>query len=180
MKKIAMLFFIAAAASCSSNSSALKEINTDSTGGQAKSSTSMPAYPYTIKNPDNWETGSSANSMAVLTSLKKWEEGNMDESIKYFADSVRLQLDGLDKTLSRDSVKTMLAGLWNSYKTVNIKMGDWESVVSKDKKEEWVTLWYTEYMETKNGVKDSVAVINDMQLKDGKIIRLDEYNRKLH
>ena len=59
-------------------------------------------------------------------------------------------------------------------------MGDWESVISKDKKEEWVTLWYSQTWEDMNGKTDSLAVIDDLRLKDGKIIRLDEYTRKLH
>jgi ketosteroid isomerase-like protein len=59
-------------------------------------------------------------------------------------------------------------------------MTDWESVISTDKKEEWVTVWYTQHWETKKGEKDSSAIINDMRLKDGKIIRLNEYTRKLH
>jgi len=82
--------------------------------------------------------------------------------------------------MPRDSVKAMLGGLWNIYKTARIDMRDWESVISKDKSEEWVTLWYTEHWETKAGVKDSAALINDINLKNGKIIGLNEYTRKFH
>ncbi len=59
-------------------------------------------------------------------------------------------------------------------------MEDWESVISKDKSEELVTLWYNYNTDTKAGVKDSVDVVNDMKFKDGKIVRLDQYTRKLH
>ena len=58
-------------------------------------------------------------------------------------------------------------------------MQDWESVISKDKNEEYVTLWYREYQEHKDGKKDSVDVINDIKMKDGKIIGLDQYSRKI-
>ena len=165
------------AVSCKSNTS--NEVNKSALIA-SDTTTATPVYPYTIENPDNWLLGSSANSMIVLTSLKKWEEGKIEESIAFFGDSTRLQFDGLDKIMPRDSVKNMLASLWNSYKTFEIKMKDWESVITKDKKEEWVTLWYTEHWETKNGVKDSAAIVNDFQIKDGKIVRLAEYNRKLH
>jgi len=104
----------------------------------------------------------------------------MDETMKYFADSVKVQFDALDKKMSNDSLKAMFASGWNEYKSVKVKMEDFESVVSTDKKEEWVTLWYTQYWETKKGVKDSVDIINDLQLKNGKIMRIDEYTRKLH
>ncbi len=63
---------------------------------------------------------------------------------------------------------------------MNIKMDDWESVTSKDKKDEWVTMWYRQRWEDNKGIKDSVDVVNDLKMKDGKIIRLDEYTRKLH
>jgi hypothetical protein len=59
-------------------------------------------------------------------------------------------------------------------------MYDWESVISKDKSEEWVTLWYSQKWETPKGAKDSTDVIDDLQLKNGKIIRLSEYTRKTH
>ncbi|MDQ6889125.1 MAG: hypothetical protein M3Z56_02435 [Bacteroidota bacterium] len=59
-------------------------------------------------------------------------------------------------------------------------MQDWESVISKDKSEEWVTIWYRQKWEDMNGRKDSTDVVNDLKLKNGKIMRLDEYTRKLH
>lgn len=63
---------------------------------------------------------------------------------------------------------------------MEVKMDDWESVISKNKKEEWVTLWYRQKWEDMNGRKDSADIIDDLKLKDGKIVRLDEYTRKLH
>ena len=63
---------------------------------------------------------------------------------------------------------------------MNVKMDDWESVSSNDKKEEWVTLWYRQSWEDTKGKKDSADIIDDMNIKNGKIIRLDEYTRKLH
>lgn len=141
---------------------------------------SAAPYPYTIEHPDNWEVGSTANTMSALKALKAWEEGKMDESVKYFADSIRLQFDGLDKKVSNDSLKAFFAGGYNDYKTVKVRMTDFESVISKDKSDEWVTAWYTQSWETKAGIQDSMSVINDLQFKDGKIIRLAEHTRKLH
>ena len=45
---------------------------------------------------------------------------------------------------------------------------------------EYVTLWYREYSKDAKGAKDSIDVVNDLKMKDGKIIGLDEYLRKLH
>jgi len=82
--------------------------------------------------------------------------------------------------MSNDSLKAMLTAVWNGSKNVSIKMRDWESVIAKDKTQEWVTLWYTQYSDNAKGVKDSVAVIDDIQIKNGKISQLDEYTRKFH
>jgi len=44
-------------------------------------------------------------------------------------------------------------------------MHDWESVISKDKKEQYVSLWYTQVMEDNKGKTDSLAIMDDVKLK---------------
>ena len=53
-------------------------------------------------------------------------------------------------------------------------MHDFESVISKDKKDEYVTMWYVQTTTDKKGKVDSVAVINDLKISNGKIVTLDE------
>ncbi len=183
MKKMKLLFLTAIVlASCNNAGTETKEAMKDST---AKDSTmAAPAvamnYPYTIDHPDNWEMGSTANTMVALSALKAFENGNVAESMKYFGDSTHIQFDGLDKTMSNDSLKAMFTAWRSGIKSMEIKMDDWESVISKDKKDEWVTFWYREKWEDTKGKKDSADYINDLKIKDGKIVRLDEYTRKLH
>jgi hypothetical protein len=172
MKKLLLIFLAGIVFSCNDKGTDSKETTKDTA--------TAVKYPYTIAHPDNWVEGSTANTLVALSGLKAWEEGKIDESMTYFGDSVTLRFDGIDKKMLKDSLKLILGGGRSMYKTVNIKMSDWESVVSKDKSEEWVTLWYTQSWETPQGVKDSASVINDLQIKDGKIIRLDEHTRKLH
>lgn len=174
MKKLFLFLLAGVLFSCSN-----KQKATDGATGDSLANVKVD-YPYTIERPDNWEVGSSANTEVALKALKAWENGKIDESVTYFADSVLMEFDRLEKKMPKDSVKAMFAVGRNTFKTVNVKMHDWESVISKDKKEEWVTVWYTQRWEGKDGTKDSIAVINDIQLKDGKIIRLSEYTRKLH
>ena len=146
----------------------------------AKTESPQPMnYPYTIDHPDNWVPGSQQNTLVALKALKAWENKNMDESLTYFADSVHVQFDGIDKKVSNDSLRAMITSP-PSIKNQSVKMQDWESVISKDKSEEYVTLWYREYMENDKGQKDSMDVVNDLKMKDGKIIGLDQYIRKLH
>ena len=152
------------------------------TNSTTKDSTTPPAmnYPYTIKQPDNWNIGSPQNTMTLLSSLKAYENGNVDEALKDWADSVHLQFDAMDTTMSKDSIKPMFIKDRANIKSMNIKMDDWESVISKDKSEEWVTLWYRQTWEDMDGKKDSADIIDDAMFKNGKIARLDEYTRRLH
>jgi hypothetical protein len=174
-----LLFFIGGAlfASCHSADSATTKVSDGKTANTVVAE--QMNYPYTIDHPDYWETGSQQNTMNALSSLKAWENNNMDESMKYFADSVHAQFDGFDKTVPKDSLRKMITP-GPTLKNHSIKMQDWESVISKDKKDEYVTLWYRQFEENTNGKKDSVDVINDLKMKDGKIIGLDEYRRKLN
>jgi hypothetical protein len=65
------------------------------------------------------------------------------------------------------------------YSAVKIKMNDWESVISADKTEEWVTLWYKEYHTDKKGNVDSMGVVDDLKIEKGKAVILDEKTQKL-
>lgn len=183
MKKLSKLFVTLMAggvlfASCNNATSSSPVVTNDTTAATAN----VPKmdYPYTIDHPDYWDIGSPQNTLNALKALKAWENRNMDESLKYFADSIRLRFDGLDKMVSNDSLKAMFTQAAAMSKNWSIKMQDWESVVSKDKKDEYVTLWYREYVENNKGQKDSMDVVNDLKMKNGKVIGLDEYTRKLY
>jgi hypothetical protein len=84
MKKM-MLFFLAAIAftSCNNAGTETKEAVKDSTALAPPAPVAMN-YPYTIDHPDNWDMGSTANTMVGLSALKAFENGNVAESMKYF------------------------------------------------------------------------------------------------
>ncbi len=176
-----MLFFLAGVLfvfGCSENKTAA-DVTTHTDSSKTETVAGNVTYPYTIDHPDNWEIGSTGNTVTALSALKNYEDNNINESLKYFADSVRLNFEALDTTVSNDSLKAMFTRWRSMSKTLKIKMDDWESVKSKDGKQEWVTLWYREFDDTGKGL-DSIDVVNDLQIKDGKISRLDQYTRKLH
>jgi len=174
MKKLIFFFTVGIAVAC--NTSQTEKL----TETKEPAAEATPNYPYKIDKPDNWDIGSKANTLTALSALKAWETGKIDESLSYFGDSVVVQFDGLDKKVPKDTLKAMFSGLRSSFKTMEIKMRDWESVISKDKSQEWVTLWYTEHWETPDGKKDSIFHVNDLLIKDGKIIEMAEYSRKFH
>jgi hypothetical protein len=110
--------------------------------------------------------------------VKAFENGNVDEAIIPFADSIYVAMDGLDAKISKDSLKSMLKGAWANLKSMKIVMDDYEAVVSKDKKTEFVTIWYKQFMTDKKGKIDSAVYVDDLKIENGKIAVLDEKGRK--
>lgn len=156
-------------ASFGCNSSTEKDAaKTDSTGA------AHPAYAYTIAKPDNWQVGNSQNMALVLTSLKAFENNKLDECVSYFADTVSWKSDYMEAKLSRDSLKALFVTSWKDLASMKINMHDFESVISKDKKDEYVTMWYVQTVTDKKGKTDSIAVVNDLKIVNGKIAELEE------
>ncbi|MEO6218854.1 MAG: hypothetical protein ABIO81_00395 [Ginsengibacter sp.] len=177
MKKMCLFFLTGIVlSSCNDQATESKEAMKDSISAGSDAATIN--YPYTIKNPDNWEIGSTDNTMAALSSLKAYENGNIDECVKYFGDSVHLQVDNLDIMVSKDSLKSMFTRSRSQLKSMEVKMDDWESVISKDKNGEYVSLWYKEIWEDTKGKKDSLAQMDDLKMKNGKIVGIDQKSRK--
>jgi hypothetical protein len=132
------------------------------------------AYLPRDHQPDNWDRGDQKNVALVLNSLKAWADGNIDESVKNFADTVTIQRDGFDSKVSKDTLRQWFK---HDY-SVQIKMDDYETVTSKDKKDNWVSLWYTEIHTDKAGKVDSVFNMDDLKIDNGKIVLLDQKTRE--
>ncbi len=136
------------------------------------------AYLPSGHAPDNWDMGDQKNIAIVLKSLKAFETGNIEESLAGFADSVWWSSDNMDQKVSKDSLRAFFTEGWKNMASVKIVMNDYESVISKDKKDEWVTLWYKQIVTDKKGNVDSMQVVNDAKIENGKITVLDETTRK--
>lgn len=135
-------------------------------------------YAYTIKHDaDYWDKGSQQNVALVLNALKAFENGNIEECVKYFADSVTFRRDYVDRKYSKDSLGAEFESYRNSLASLHIEMLDWETVISKDKKFEWVGLWYKEKWTDKEGKSDSAYMMDDVRVENGKIVELDEKSR---
>jgi len=52
-------------------------------------------------------------------------------------------------------------------------MQDWESVKSKARDEEYVSMWYTEKTVDKKGKSDSANYMDDVKIVNGKIAEID-------
>ena len=175
MKKFLLVCVIAAVlVSC-------KDKTTGTTATNDSASASSPAkavdLPYSKTKPVDWEWGSNDNIAVAMNALKAYQNNQPEECAKYFADTADLQFDHLDKKISRDSLAAFFKAGWVDNKHIDIKMDDYESVISKDKSIEYVSLWYKEIMTDSKGKIDSLDVMNDCKMKNGKIVLLSEKTR---
>jgi hypothetical protein len=109
-----------------------------------------------------------------MKALKAWETNNIAECVSYFGDSCDLRFDNFQAVLPHDSLANFLAAGRAGYTSIKVEMSDWESVISKDKKDQWVTLWYKQTVTDKEGKTETLGVVNDAKIVNGKIVVLDE------
>lgn len=147
------------------------------TAAAAPVEAATPNYPYKIEHPDYWLMDTShANTMTALKALKAFETNDTITGKKCFADTLEFNYDGGKfKGTFAQFEKVVESGMANM-KDIKIDMKDWEAVVSKDGKEHWVTMWYVQKWTDAKGKADSVSLVNDLQFKDGRIAKLNEYN----
>jgi uncharacterized lipoprotein YehR (DUF1307 family) len=173
MKQFIVITCLAVAlASC--NNGETKKSGTDSTGTTTTTASEV-TLPYKLDKPyKNWQIGSTENVAVVMNALKAFIDKDFTTLATLTGDSLEVTLDYFHQKMSRDSAAKFFAGGRAMYKDLSVSMNDYESVISADKKDEWVTIWYKENWIDNKGVADSVSVINDVKIKDGKMIILNE------
>lgn len=158
------------------------ENKTDTPKEETATTASVPApgeFAYTIDQPvDNWSPGDLKHVVTVLKSLKAFENGDVEGSMTDFADSILLEFDQFEAKLSKDSASKMLKGQRDRFANVKIEMDDWESVISKDKKTQIVSLWYKQITTDKLGKVDSIQLMDDVRIENGKIASINEKGRR--
>jgi len=138
------------------------------------------AFAYPVKNTGYWITDTShTNIIIALKALKAFEKGDTTEMSKYFTDTLMAECDGYTFLGPRNQYLTKVKMIRDSLKDLSIKLYDWQSVSSKDKKEAWVTTWTLRSFTNSKGQRDSLEYVQDMQFKDGKIVKTGEYLRHI-
>ena len=132
-------------------------------------------YPYSLPEPyAEWQIGNMNNVVTVLNGLKAYETGDIAACMASFGDSILVRFDGFHQKFSNDSLQKFFTKTRGELSADFIEMQDWESVISKDKSKEYVTLWYKEVTTDKKGKKDSLSIIDDAKIVNGKIVELDQ------
>ena len=174
MKKLLFISCMAFLAAC--NNAATNEVKpADSTTAPATAAAPKLEYPYSLSEPyANWQPGDQQNAVNVMKALKAYENGDVASCIEYFADSIAMHFDYWDTKLSKDSLQKFFAARRASFSSLQVTMSDWESVISEDKKKEYVTMWYKEKWVDKKGKADSIRAVEDCKIVNGKIAEMDQ------
>lgn len=173
MKRLFVFFVAASFVACNTPEDAkVKGTNADSTSADV-------ALPYTATYSSKFEIGSQANVKTVLELMKDWDNNDMDNARKKFADSVMLLTsDGSIMSGPADTIVNATKPYRNSLGTVSSRLDAVVPLRSTDKNEDWVLLWFTEHRTDASGKKDSVELQETWRLnKDGKADLLYQYQR---
>ena len=171
MKQI-FAFFCLAFALTACNNAETKTAETTTTEAAAAADVTLP---YTLTEPyKDWAIGSKENVAAAMAGLKAFVDKDFTALAAATGDSIQLDFDYFQAKLSRDSAMKFFADARNMYNDLVVTMGDYVSVISADKKTEWVTLWYKQSWKDAKGVADSMNVVNDIRMENGKMVQLDE------
>ena len=173
MKQMILIICLAVAmASC--NNAGTKQSGSDSTATTVKTSSKV-TLPFTLDRPyRNWQTGSDENVAVAMGGLKAYIDKDFTALGAAIGDSLNVRFDYYHASLSRDSAVKMFTAQRAMSGDIIITMYDYESVISEDKKDEYVTLWYKQNWKNEKGIADSLSVIDDCKMKNGKMIELDE------
>lgn len=159
------------------NSSDNKTADETKTSETKVASMSAMDMPYQVKDWGDWQPGNMEYAKTAMQCLKDFCEGNVDACAQAFADSTELKFDGLLGKFSKDSLQNMFTRQRSLFKSIDVDMHDFESVKSKNGKEEWVTLWYSQKWQDQKGTWDSAVYTDDLKFENGKITVLDEKTR---
>ncbi len=154
-------------------------IEPDANAAREKAADSLAvAMPYRVATEPDWERGRKENVTIAMNTLKAYETNDMNALQQLLADSVEFNADGVSFKGSRDSLVQLMKTHRDEYNSIAVNMLDYESVKSKKRGEEWVGLWYIETQTSKNNQTDSMYVMDDIKIVNGKVAEIDSKARR--
>lgn len=133
-------------------------------------------FPFAKQKGKDWEINKDdANTVIALNALKSIERKDYKAISDDTADSIKSEIDGLKFNGTKAQMMKANKDFFATLRSIKIVPNNWLSVVNKDKSQEWVRVWYSQYWEDMQGKRDSINVFNDIRLKSGKITEWNEY-----
>jgi hypothetical protein len=157
---------------CSGDESKQVEAKTDSAAKKEPLS-----YPFTAKYSLNWQPGDEQNAVVALNSLKKYVDGDVKGSFEYAADSIIYIADKFYFKGTKDSLEALMTPMRAQLISMSFQPDTWLTAYYPEKKDTWVTIWGVQKWTDKKGKIDSFYLTDDIRVKDGKILEIDEKMR---
>jgi hypothetical protein len=175
MRNVRLFMFLSSVAYCSACNGPVSDTKEDIKASEDLANEKVK-FPFVRTNNTEWEINKDdANTITVLNVLKAIESKNFQVIGDATADSIESDIDGVKFNGTKAQMMKANKDFFATLKTIRIEPQDWLSVINKDKSQEWVRVWYTQYLENLKGKRDSLNVFNDIKIKNGKITVWNEY-----
>jgi hypothetical protein len=172
MKQTPLLIFLCVVFFSCNTEAKKDDVKTDSTASKE-----ALVYPFTPKYSNNWQPGDEKNAVIALTAFKKYLDGDVKGCFDAFADSIAFIADKFYYNGKKDSLLAMMIPMRAALTSASAEVDAWETVYYPDKKDTWVTVWNKEKFTDKKGKTDSVYLVDDILMRDGKIDAIMESQR---
>jgi hypothetical protein len=135
-------------------------------------------YPLQAKYSLNWRPGDEKLAKLALTYLKKFIDGDVKGSLENFADSVEFTTNKFHFIGKKDSLEALMITMRAEMVAMAIEPDTWITAYYPKKGRTWVTVWSTQKWTDKNGKADSLYMVDDILVMNGKIAEVDETQRR--
>ena len=163
-------------AGCNNDSKKEETPAADAPAVAASAATETKApLPYPLQKPyKDWQIGSHQNVVNAMAGLKAFADKDFAALEAVIGDSMEVTFDLMNEKMNKDSAMKMFTKMRGTYGDIKVIMYDYVPVISADKNDEWVTMWYKQIWQDSKGKWDSANIVDDCKMKNGKMIQLDE------
>lgn len=137
-------------------------------------------YPFKATYSSNITVpGSPLIAQKVLQVWKMFETMDIQAMKPYFADSVHYDdANGMHFYGKAEQLLSYAKGDIDGLDSMRFDISMWQSAHINDRNEDWVNIWATERRYPKKGMPTASLMQENWQVKDGKVVRFNQYTAK--
>jgi len=174
MKKTILAFLVTIIVISCNQSTPPAEQKSDSTASESKKADDVK-YAYKATYSSDFEIGKAENAKVILDIWKAFEDNKLGDTKSLWADSVTMQFENYTFHGKADSAIKEGKAERARYTSVVDSVDAVVSLHSKDRNEDWVSVWAREYTVNTKGKKDTADIHEIWQLKNGKASYMSQY-----